>query len=426
MNNSTLATSSIQGRRVPYLVFATIALLILGLIYAWSIFARPIGASFPEYGPLLPQVFQVSMFAFCLSAIPGSQIFGKVSPRAAIIVAAVLLGIGFFATSFLASWGIWVLFVFYGLFAGSGVGIGYNAIISLVNPWFPDKTGLCSGVMMMGFGISSLVFGSMANAAFAIVDWTIVFIIVAVVGVVLLLAVAFVIKPAPRDFAAQLGLRGAVAATKESPTQGENIFKTKGFWLFSTWLSIVVACCLALIGSSAQGAAVFGYDANFGALLVGLVATMNGISRIANGAIFDKFGILVVMRVNAFVTTLCMLGLAVSYSLAGQGVSPVLYVIAAILVAYPYGSAPVMAAAFVRQRFGQASFAKNLGIVGCNIAVGSVINMVIGAVFGAPFAGNGVTIFGILTGLGIVAFIAAFAFGGTHNSDLAKISTELQ
>ncbi|MDR0308731.1 MAG: MFS transporter, partial [Coriobacteriales bacterium] len=198
-NSIAQPTGNLKSRRILYLAFATIALLVLGLIYAWSIFATPIGKDYETYKPFLGQVFQVSMFLFCVSALLGAQIIRRKSAKTAIITAASLLGIGFILTAFLSQFSVVLIFIFYGVLAASGVGIAYNAIISLINPWFPDRIGLASGIMMMGFGVSALVFGALANLAFKYMSWKIVFIIIAIAGAIILVALALIIKPAPKD-----------------------------------------------------------------------------------------------------------------------------------------------------------------------------------------------------------------------------------
>lgn len=424
MDLADTTLKQLKSRRVLYLVFATVTLLVLGLIYAWSIFAAPIGQTYTEYGPLLPQVFQVSMFAFCLSALAGAQIVKRISAKAAILIAALLLAIGFVITAFFAGLSIWVLLIFYGVFAGSGVGIAYNAIISLVNPWFPDKIGLCSGILMMGFGISSLVFGTLANALFGIIDWPVVFIGIAAVAFVVMTLLAFIVKPAPADLGAQLGITSAKGSTEDSPTQKQSVFKARSFWTFWLWSTLVVVCGLALIGTAAQGAATLHLDealfAGFGALLVGLVSTMNGLSRIINGAIFDKAGLLPVMRLASVCAILSMVGLSAALAM-GVGA---LYVVAAILIAFSYGSAPVMGSAFARERFGAESFAVNLGITNCNIAIAATINLIIGAILGSAAGENGPLIYGILAVFAVVSLLATFVFARVYRADLAVIVEE--
>jgi OFA family oxalate/formate antiporter-like MFS transporter len=403
-----------------YLVFATVTLLVLGLIYAWSIFASPIGKQYPAYVGLLPQVFQVSMFAFCVSALFGAQLIKRTSARLTIIVAAVLLGAGFVLTAYGAILGVWALFVFYGIIAASGCGIAYNAIISLVNPWFPDRIGLCSGVQMMGFGISSLVFGSLANALFNVMDWTLVFVAIAIVGTVVMIALALVVRPAPADIAVKLGLSKASAAGGESRTRAQGILGSKVFWFYSIWATIVIACGLTLIGTAKQGAELLGVDPGFAALLVGLVSTMNGIGRVINGAIFDRLGLVPVMILSAVTAIVAMTALALSFAAH----ITVIYIIAAILVASPYASVPVMASAYARQRYRPEDFAKNLGITNCNIASAAVINIVIVSVLGSPTAGGGALVYGLLAGLAVVALAFVFVFSKAYRADLAKIREE--
>lgn len=426
MSSTELTLGQIKSKRILYLVFATATLLILGLIYAWSIFAAPIGKTFTDYGPMLPQVFQVSMFAFCLSALGGAQIIRKFSYKAAIILAAILMAVGFVLTAQFAGLGFWALILFYGIFAGSGCGIAYNAIISLVNAWFPDRIGLCSGIMMMGFGISSLVFGTLANAMFGVMDWTNVFFIIAAVAFVVMICLALVVRPAPKDISTKLGLHSAAAAAKSSSTQNQFILKTKTFWIFAIWATAIVACGLTLIGTAAQGANTLQLNetifVGFGALLVGLVSTMNGVGRIINGAIFDKIGLVPVMILSSCLAIACTIGLSFSLALA---IGP-LYIAAAILVAMPYGSVPVMSSAFSRQRFGAHNFAMNLGIANCCIAVAALINIIIVLFLGSPAGENGPIIYGILAVLAAIAFVATFVFGKMYKADLASIKKELE
>jgi len=422
--------SKIKSTRVVYLVFATLTLLVLGLIYAWSIFAKPIGAEFTDYAPILSQVFQVSMFAFCVSAIFGAALIKKTSAKLTIIVAAVLLGGGFILTALTAGLGSWSLFVFYGIFAGSGCGIAYNAIISLVNPWWPDRIGVASGVMMMGFGISALVFGSLANSVFdSGVPWQSVFFVIAAVGIIVMVALAVVVKPAPAGLGQALGLSGAASVTEATPTQKQNILTTKVFWLYSAWATLSLCGGLTIIGTAAQASAALGLT--FGALLVGLISVMNGVARIVNGAIFDKFGLVAVMMVGAVACTasmvLCALGFTLGQPAADGATSPMafIYVIGAILVAFSYGGVPVMASAYTKQRYDSKIFAKNLGIANLNIASAAIINMVIAAVLGTVYGANATVIFILLAVFAALALVATFIFSSAYKGDLKKIDAEL-
>jgi OFA family oxalate/formate antiporter-like MFS transporter len=432
MSEVTQNSAAVGGKRYAYLGFATVTLLILGLLYAWSIFATPINNQFKSYSNL-PSVFQVSMFAFCVSALFGAQLIKRTSAKLTIIVAAIMFAAGFVLTALTAGLGEPTLFVFYGILGASGCGIAYNAIISLINPWFPDKIGLASGIMMMGFGVSSLVFGTIANILFAELGaWQPVFVMIAAAGAVLMILLALVVKPAPADIAARLTGKAAAAApvaAKHSPTRNQPILTTRVFWLYSGWATLTLVCGLMVIGTARQGAEALGVGIllgeGFPALLVGLVSTMNGIARVANGAIFDRVGLVPVMLIGAAVAILSMGGLMLAF----LAKIPVLYVCAAILIAFNYGGVPVMASAYARQRYTAPAFAMNLGIANCNIATGAIINIVVAMVLGPVVADGAATdnapvIYGVLMVCAILGFIFAALFSKLYKADLQKIREE--
>ena len=75
-----------------------------------------------------------------------------------------------------------MLYLSYGILAGLGIGVAYNVIISTVSAWFPDKKGLCSGALMMGFGASALVVGRLASALMAGPGWRTAYLAVGLAG----------------------------------------------------------------------------------------------------------------------------------------------------------------------------------------------------------------------------------------------------
>ena len=50
-----------------------------------------------------------------------------------------------------------MLFLTYGVIGGCGLGLGYVTPVATVAKWFPDKKGLATGMVIMGFGLGALV-----------------------------------------------------------------------------------------------------------------------------------------------------------------------------------------------------------------------------------------------------------------------------
>lgn len=58
-----------------------------------------------------------------------------------LVTAGIMAWVGFYNVSKINENGIAALYLTYGILAGLGIGIGYNAVISVVNEWFTDKKG---------------------------------------------------------------------------------------------------------------------------------------------------------------------------------------------------------------------------------------------------------------------------------------------
>ena len=149
-----------------YMVIGVVAMLFAGVLYAWSILKVPFSTDFGWSVSELSLNFTLTMCTFCLGGLLGSFLARKIGVKPAGIVAALLSGGGMALTGFLNGGSIALLYVTYAGLAGLGIGIAYNVIIATVSAWFPDKKGLCSGCLMMGFGVSTLLLGSVISVLF--------------------------------------------------------------------------------------------------------------------------------------------------------------------------------------------------------------------------------------------------------------------
>ena len=77
----------------------------------------------------------------------------------------IILSGGILASSFVKSFYVWyILYIFsYGIVNG----LAYISPIQNAWLWFPDRPGLCSGIILSGFGLSALIFN---NIVFILVN----------------------------------------------------------------------------------------------------------------------------------------------------------------------------------------------------------------------------------------------------------------
>ena len=133
--------------------------LMLGIVYAWSVFVLPLMEAYDWTKTIATLPFTIFLVFFALMMIPAGRAQDKMGPRKIAILGGILLGIGFMLASlieYIAS-PIW-LFCTYGLIAGAGCGLGYACAIPAARKWFPDKPGLAVGIVVGGFGLSALLF----------------------------------------------------------------------------------------------------------------------------------------------------------------------------------------------------------------------------------------------------------------------------
>ncbi|MGF6375381.1 OFA family oxalate/formate antiporter-like MFS transporter [Clostridiales Family XIII bacterium PM5-7] len=341
-------------KRWLYLGVGTLLLIFCGLIYGWSLFQAPFSQIYTEWSlSQLSMTFTISMVFFCLGGFVAGKLSAHIKPRLIIMISAVLLLVGFFGVSRMnpdnPSTSLIMLYICYGVIGGSGVGFSYNSVISTMNKWFPDKPGLASGIMMMGFGLGALILGSVASGLVASKGIFNAFMILGIaIFVVLMIGSAFIKVPdAPKADADK------PAPALEGYTPGE-MLRTSSFWVFVLWCVIANSAGLMVINSAASIAVAFGAPA-----IVGMVVSVfNGAGRVIVGALFDKLG-----RKKTMFLNMCVLAAAGVILLLGAKTSAMVIILVGLLcVGISYGGNPTISSAFVNREYGPKYFPVNFSL----------------------------------------------------------------
>ncbi|HAD19275.1 MAG TPA: MFS transporter, partial [Lachnospiraceae bacterium] len=130
--------------RWVYVIVGVVTLLMAGLIYAWSVMSKTIGASYDWSAASLSLTFTLVMLFFCVGSLLAGIFSKKIKPRIYLILSAVLFLAGFLTASGTGS-SLVTLYLGFGALCGLGAGFAYNAVMGTVCAWFPDKQGLISG-----------------------------------------------------------------------------------------------------------------------------------------------------------------------------------------------------------------------------------------------------------------------------------------
>jgi len=130
----------------------------IGSIYAYSAWKMPLENTFGWSSTKTSMAFSISIFFLGLSAaFLGRFIEKKGASKGGLLSAA------FFSTGLIGSaaacWleSLPLFYLFFGVVAGIGLGVGYISPVSTLVKWFPDRRGLATGLAIMGFGFGGLI-----------------------------------------------------------------------------------------------------------------------------------------------------------------------------------------------------------------------------------------------------------------------------
>ena len=362
-------------KRWLFLGTGVFTMLFSGVLYAWSILKIPFKEAFNFSDSTLAFNFTLTMCFFCLGAFFGSLICKKTGPKITLLISGLLVATGFISTGFLnQSSPQSLLYLTYAILAGTGIGIAYNVVVSTVCSWFPDKKGLCSGALMMGFGVSTLLLVNIISILFEndsfgfsktyITLGLVIGIVIIIAGIILKRPDADTVFPEPK--------------TKKSASK-EN-FETRDFTTkemlksFTFWRAFLCMAFITAVGNTVISFArdlMLSVDAipTLATTLVGILSVFNGIGRIITGAFYDALGRRMTM-ISANILTIVAAGVTLTGVLVHS--LPVC-IVGLCLTGLSYGSCPTVTSAFSASFYGQKHFSTNYSITNFNLIVASFI-----------------------------------------------------
>ncbi|HET6562414.1 MAG TPA: OFA family MFS transporter [Marmoricola sp.] len=360
----------------------------IGAVYAWSVFSSALQdeEAAPDWGlskvaASLP--FTVTIAMIFVGSYIGGRIQDKKGPRIVAIIGGIIYAAGIILASFSGGESqLWLLIGGYGVISGFGLGFAYIVPIAMLQKWFPDKTGLITGLAVGGFG-----FGAVLTAPVA--QWLIdrdpseptrAFLWLGIAYLVMSLVGASFFKNPPQGYVVP-GYERTSGDGKDHAKeydQGEAL-RTPQWYLLTAILTLNVSVGIALI-SVAKGSAegIAGYSAAGAATVVGVLAIFNGGGRIVWAAASDYIG-----RMPSFAAMLGLQGVCLLI-LPHAGNAVLWFVLAAVIyLCYGggFGTMPATAGDF----FG----VRNAGAIYGLMLVGWSLGGVIGPIIISTLLGDG-------------------------------------
>ncbi len=299
--------------------------LFLGTVYAWSYFQQPLVQTYRWSNTEVAWAFSFAICFVGLAAAWGGTKLPIYGPRKLAVIGSILFGGGYLLAATALHWrsldlaiietcqqgnapvplllrwrSLALLYLGYGIIGGSGLGLGYVTPVATVAKWFPDKKGLATGLVIMGFGFGPLLLSKIL--APALCDWAngdleTVFASLGVIFMAATVLAASGLRNPPADYMPHVF--PARHTIGDCAGDGPGICS----WRFAVMWTIFFCNILAGISIISFQSPIFqdlwrrldptlstATLASYGATLIGVSALFNGCGRMFWGALSDRIG----------------------------------------------------------------------------------------------------------------------------------------
>ena len=302
---------TIRLPRTVIAVLCTTLQVCLGTVYAWSFFqtilVRQSGWTFTQSA----WAFSITIFSLGVAAAWAGQALPRLGPRRLALLGSALFSAGYVlggAALYVDS--IPLFYLGYGVIGGAGIGLGYVTPVATVAKWFPDRKGLVTGIVVMGFGVGALLL-SKGLAPLLVLqagqDLSLVFVWLGVIFACVLLPCSFFLSNPPEPERAEASPGAAAAAPADEPESVWPYLRSSAFVILWIVFFFNIAAGISVISFQSELLQeVWGLSdtslepavlAEYGATLIAVSSLCNGIGRLFWGLLSDRIGRVAVFRI---------------------------------------------------------------------------------------------------------------------------------
>lgn len=359
----TTAAGSARGERaLPnrwFIVVAAIFMqLCLGAVYGWSVFVLPLMNEHSWTRSQVTLAFTLSIFFLGFGTIIGGMLQDRFGPRLVASIAGVLYGAGYLLTGTAGT--LWELYLWYGLVAGVGMGMGYITPVATLVKWFPDRRGLITGLAVAGYGGAALVMSPFAANSIQTRGIAPTFFILGAVYLVVVVVAAQFYKVPPEGYKPPGWEPSEKLKSQRSATDYEvgAAMRTWQFWALFAILFLNVSAGIMIISqASPMGQEIVGMSEVVAAgAVVAAISVFNGAGRIFWAWMSDLIG-----RKQVFLSMFLLQ--AVLFLLLPNLTVAFLFVPAVVLIALCYGGGFGTMPSFTADYFGTRFVGGIYGII---------------------------------------------------------------
>lgn len=293
--------------------------LLGGLMYAWSIFVKPVCSTYGWGTEQVALMGNVMMAFFTIGTSIGGNVLKKLGSVKTSLAGSVLFGLGVLASAFVSS--PVAMYFTWGVCGGLGIGFLYSIGMYVASAWFPDKRGFIMGLFLTAFGLSLTVFSGPISILLESIGVQRTMGFMGCTFLVILGSVSvFLMKLPPDGWQAPQRIQVVVSRKEESLVSCtvREAVRTPAFWLFaSSFFFLVIPYSFINSFTTVYATDYRGLTSGQAVSIVSLMGVGAAAGRLAGGYIVDRLGKRFTLAVFSLCSVLACLLLLFSRSYVG-------------------------------------------------------------------------------------------------------------
>lgn len=296
--------------RIAIAFFCSSLQVCFGTVYAWSFFQTMLVRQGGWTHTQTAWAFSIAIFSLGVSAAWAGNMLPRLGPRFLALTGSILFSGGYVISGLALHLDTIPLFYLgYGVIGGAGIGLGYVTPVATVAKWFPDRKGLATGIVVMGFGIGGFLL-SKGLAPFLIVRTQgalpLVFIWLGIIFACILIPCSLALRDPPVSATSNTSAVDKSSGFDEPESSRAYLVTTQFVIMWIVFFFNIAAGISVISFQSEILQEIWGLSndtigpntlAQYGATLIAVSSICNGLGRLFWGLLSDRFGRVTIFRV---------------------------------------------------------------------------------------------------------------------------------
>ncbi len=337
------------------IISSILMMLLMGTVYAYSVFRYHIEDLYQISTLTSGLPYMTSLFFYAFSMMVTGRHLKPTRLRGFVFYGTLLIILGYFLSSIATHIGMLVFS--YGVLIGTGVGMVYGVPIYMVQKLYPKRSGLMTGIILLGFGMSPLITAPLTSA---LIEWT------SIRQTFFILSVVFLVLQLPLSYIFILKER---TTFKQEPVEQRFKEKLKPFKRIYALFVIATLVGLMMIGLTYQvGVRYYGLNETHVTIALSFFAILNGLARPLFGKLMDNQG----FKFSG-ILSVSLIVVASVIGLINRGSTFFLFGISFGLYWFNLGAWLAIVPATIKEFYGIQQYAKKYGLMFTGYGVGAIL-----------------------------------------------------